>query len=559
MKKIFIPVIACLLSLTLILSGCGTNNGMHSKLASTSDLKFSGYTDLTVILDGATIDKDSLTTNGSVVVSKEIDGVVCYGVFNVLEGVFKLGLEKVVSIEPIATTSIGDSFIVKYEKDGKTLCKVVRDNGIVIYDGLDSAEFVGSQKLKKEYYEAWKYTLNGFENFEVLKIKNGETTVNYTTGNGIGKQLITEEYAWGGQFSKDLVGYVVKMQLLPSGNQKYVVLDKKEKVVSTYEINVNNINDIVTIGKSMIVQYLHPVDAYSNNFDVVIDGAKYNVETMCVDLKTGKEKTLSGFKYLLGSASTQKINDTTTKLGVKKIENKMPSYDTYIYMTETGKATETAFYYAKMVPIKENLILAETDDSVAKILHLIDSNENIVVDLSSFGKDYDYVAHSDKFIILKDDESGKYGMIDTAGNMITNFLYDGSEGVVNDVWLAYKNEFNATEETTTKTYYTVDLNGAEAKQVETILNKESIVTSNTFKERGIDSITCKNGAIAEIKEAGTEANKYTYSLYLYSDLATSVKQFTNVDEVTIETINVGGSFTKAILIIASDGSVGIIR
>ena len=171
MKKIFLPVIACILSLTLILSGCGSDKGMHSKLADTSDLRFSGYTDLTVILDGATIDKETLTKNGSVVVSKEIDGVTCYGVFNVLEGAFKLGLESVKSIKPIANTEIGDSFIVEYEKDGKTLCKIVRDNGTVVYEGIDSAEFLGSQKLKKEYYEAWSFYKDGFENFEVLKKK----------------------------------------------------------------------------------------------------------------------------------------------------------------------------------------------------------------------------------------------------------------------------------------------------------------------------------------------------------------------------------------------------
>lgn len=558
MKKIFLPVIACILSLTLILSGCGSDKGMHSKLADTSDLTFSGYTDLTVILDGATLDKETLTKNGSVVVSKEIDGVTCYGVFNVLEGAFKLGLESVKSIKPIANTEIGDSFIVEYEKDGKTLCKIVRDNGTVVYEGIDSAEFLGSQKLKKEYYEAWSFYRDGFENFEVLKIKDSKTSVNYSVSNGIGKQFITENYIWGGEYSKELVNFVFKTQPLENGNIQYIVFNQKGKVVSNYEINLNNVNDMVSVGKSLVVQYLHPVDAYSSNFDVVIEGAKYNLETKKIDLKTGKGKTIGGFKYLLDSDKTQTINEETLKVAVTKIENKMPAYKTYAYLTEDGKSTETTFFYTKIVPIKENLILAETDEGVGSTLHLMDGNEKIIVDLSSFKTDYDYVAHSDKFIILKDETSGKYGMIDTEGNMITNFVYDGSEGVVNDVWFAYKNEYNETEESTNKISYTVDLNGAEAKQVETLYNKEDVITSNSFQERGITSITCKNGCLAEVKENGTEAGRSTYSLYLYSDLATAIKEFKNVDEFTIETLEVG-VHTKAILIIASDGTVGVVR
>ena len=99
MKKIFLPIIALCLSVTLVLSGCGkTSSGFYLSDVEAKDVTYSSYADLTLALDCAVIQNETLTKNGNVIATKEIEGSTYYGVFNVFNAKFVYPLEKVPEI-----------------------------------------------------------------------------------------------------------------------------------------------------------------------------------------------------------------------------------------------------------------------------------------------------------------------------------------------------------------------------------------------------------------------------------------------------------------------------
>ena len=321
MKRIFLPVVALIMSTTLILSGCGTkSSSFYDSNVEAKDVSYTSYTDLSVALDGATIDKDTITRNGSAVVTKDIDGATYYGVFNLLDGKYTYALEKVYGIE-IIIQGDEDAFKIKYDVEGNERYKIVYESGEVVYENLEDVEYIGRRTVKKVVYEAWKFRKDGFNNLEVLKIKKGKRIVNFTTNNAIGNEITPTDYIWGGGFSSELVNYVISVRLLSNGNSLYTVLNKKGKAVAEYEMDINNLNAVVIVGGSMIVQYVYPVDAYSTKFDFFEDGEKKQIETLKVNIKNGKVKKLSKVDCLIESQMISSEN--FSRIRIREIDNKI--------------------------------------------------------------------------------------------------------------------------------------------------------------------------------------------------------------------------------------------
>ncbi len=556
MKKIFLPIIAFVLSATLALSGCGKEKvGVYMTRAEAKDVTYSRYTDITVALDGASIKNETLTKNGNVVVTKEVEGLTYYGVFNVFDAKYIYKLERVVEIIIIVVGEKEDVFKVKYDVDGNFRCKIIRQSGEVVYENLEEVEFAGTKALKKVVYEAWKFKKDGFENFEVIKTKNGKKTVNYSTNNAIGKEITPTDYVWGGMFSTKLVDYVLMVRELANGNSLYMVVNKKGKVVAEYEVDVANLHSIVLVGSSLIVQYVYPVDAYATNFDFLEYGNKKNLETIKVNIKTGKTKKLSNVKCLIDSEMS--IGENFASVGINKIENKMLGSSVDAFIDENGKIIEEQYAYDNFIKVSENKLVAENANEEMSIFQIINSDGRVLTDLTASNANYDYVTHCDKFIVIKDAITNKYAMIDLNGKLLTAFVYDESFGVVNDVWLASKKTENTSELTKTITYYQVDAKGVEVKLSQKKTNLEDVVTSNILGEKAIVGLGVVNELVAVVKTNSEQVGLFNYALYAFNDFTTPLTTFANLNEFNIEVISISSSH-KQILVVAN-GKVGILR
>ena len=556
MKKIILPILTLVVAVSVLFTGCGSSSiGYYRTKTQAMDNSYSTYTDLSVALDGATVKPETMTENGNVVVSKEIEGVVHFGVFNVLEGTYKLALGNVTDIQIISAGAEGDYFVVNYKVEEAVKSKLVKATGEVLYENVDKIEFHGARTVKKANYEAWVYTKDGFSNLEVIKIKKGQRTVNYSVNNGVGNPISIMEFVWGGTYSGSLVDYVAYSKELANGNTLYQIVNKKGNVVSEYELDVQYLSSAVIVGEYLFVQYLYPVDPYSTKFDVLKGEEKFKVETVRISIKSGKTKALGNFNYLLNDAEHN--GEDFARVEVEKIENKLPVGETFAFLTKEGKIKEAKFAYNDVHKIAENVNVAENNAGDFKIFQIIDNAGNVLCDLSARNTDYDYVTHCDKFIVVKDVEKNKYGVIDLAGKLIVPFEYDESFGVVNDVWLATKKTENATDATKITTYYSVDANGTATKQSEKTLNSEDALVSNKLGDMGIVELSTLIGSVAIVKSNAEQASKYNYMVVGYNNLISPLTTFANVDELTINAYKVNPS-GKQILIIAG-AQVGILR
>ena len=556
MKRIFLPVVALIMSTTLILSGCGTkSSSFYDSNVEAKDVSYTSYTDLSVALDGATIDKDTITRNGSAVVTKDIDGATYYGVFNLLDGKYTYALEKVYGIE-IIIQGDEDAFKIKYDVEGNERYKIVYESGEVVYENLEEVEYIGRRTVKKVVYEAWKFRKDGFNNLEVLKIKKGKRIVNFTTNNAIGNEITPTDYIWGGGFSSELVNYVISVRLLSNGNSLYTVLNKKGKAVAEYEMDINNLNAVIIVGGSMIVQYVYPVDAYSTKFDFFEDGEKKQIETLKVNIKNGKVKKLSKVDCLIESQMISSEN--FSRIRIREIDNKILGSTNDGFIDGNGKITEVKYAYERVMKITDNKLVAENNNEEMPLFQIIDVDGNVLVDLTAVNADYDYINHCDKFIIIRDVNTNKFAMMDLTGKLLTGFVYDESLGVANDVWLASKVSENTNKSERITTYFTIDASGAELKQSEKKVNSnDDTLISNALGEKAIVELSAINEHIAVVKSNSEQVGLFNYSLYALNDFTTPLTSFANVSEWNIETYQISQN-CKNILVFVN-GQVGILR
>ena len=556
MKKRLLAVVAGLLSAMLVFVGCGTTSvGLYKSEGDATDVTYASYTDLTTALDGAEIDEETLTENGNIVVEKEVETKTHYGVFNVLDGVYTFPLSLVHSIEIITIEESGDAFKVKYDAEGKECYKIVRASGEVLYENLEAVSFNGSNAVKKAVYEAWTIKKDGFENVEILKYAKGEKTVHYTTDNGVGKTITATDFTWLGEYSAELVDYIWTSRLTSTGTTLYTISNLKGKVIGECEINNNHIKGLALVGKYGFFQNAYEVDQYSSDFDYVEGGKKYELETLRMNLKTGSIKKFKDFGYVFETHMS--MGEERAVFEVSKIENKQLNDEVEAFIEPNGKITEIAYPYERIVKLNEELSIAEGNSTYCSTLHIIDLNGEIVVDLSSSDVDYDYVAHCDKFIVLKDADAEKYGMINFAGELVVPFEYDVNHGIVNDVWFASKNTTNADLGLKVKVYYAIDAAGVATVKSEERINEDDVTISNKLGEVEIETLSIINNRLAVVKTNADEVGKYNYALYAYSDFATPLTTFAKLASLNISLHKITES-GNAFLVVTSNG-IGVLR
>lgn len=567
MKKIIIPIICCVLSFSILLTGCGSSGYEFYKSVG-SAVTYSAYTDIKAGLDGASFvtngsGKVEVSENGNVVVSKVIEGKTCYGVYNVNEGVYKYNLEEATSISIFTYEGVGDVFEI--DKTGGSEVKYLKANGEILLDKVQGATFLGYRAVKKVTYEAWSYKVDGLESFVVYQTKKGVRKEYFSIKNGVGHQLGETTFIWGGYLSESLVDYVIESAELASGNLLYKVQNKKGKVVGEYEIDSQHLNTFAMVGEYIYFQYEYPVDSYSSDFDFIDGGEKYNLVTERVTVKNGKTKEIKNFGYYLVSNGVPR--DGFSRVRVQKISNKLLGEVLPAFITENGKIIEQKYEYAGVIKISEDLLIAEDyEDGYAKdynLLHIIDKEGNIKVDLSNSEKNYNYASHSDNVVIIEDttdSEKTRYAMIDHKGILLTKFDYDTNYGVVNGTWLAGKILDATSGDDVIRTYAVYAVN---AKGEETLISQKKIkvdgeeLVSNKFGDKDIVEFTTYDGVVACVRENGSEAGKYNYNFYSFDNFTTPIMTFSNAEPTQIE-IYAYGLEDSSFLVTFGD-SIGVLK
>ena len=567
MKKFILPIVTCIITLSVLLTGCGfKGHGFYSNY-SNSVIKYSSYIDVKAGLDGATFVKDhdgnlNMSEIGNVVVTKTVEGAVLYGVYNVNDGVYKYNLEAVDAISVQNFGQSGDVFMI--DKKGSELFKYVRDNGEVLFDDVENAQWLGARTIKKVSYEAWNYTIDGLDSFVLYKTQKGVKKEHFKVENGLGQTLGNSEFVWAGELSEKLVDYVIESVDLSGENSMYRVINRKGKIVGEYEVNTEYMNGLAYVGEYIYFQYSYPLDAYASKFDYIDDGVKYDLVTERVTIKNGKVRSMGNFNYVIDGYGFP--GEDFARLQVQKISNKLLDAHISAFLTDDGEVVEVKYNYGKMVRLSEDLLIAEDDESVGgnayNVLHIIDDDGNIKVDLSSRDNNYNIHAHSDNVVVLQDATNEldvKYGMIDHDGKLLTKFEYDQSFGVVNGVWLAGKNIDNTTDGVSVSSVYAVNSKG-EA----TLISEKKInvgggdLVSNKFGDKDIVEFSTVDGVVAYVRENGSEAGKYNYHFYSFDNFTTPLVSFTNIESTEITTHHYFAG-NKSNYLVMVGNNIGVIK
>jgi len=303
---------------------------------------------------------------------------------------------------------------VKDEKDKITVYDVM---GNVILPNDNYLEYDIDFEYELEYNLKGKEV--SYSIYEIIRYKTSLDIenkiiykINYYTGE---RKEVTDQY-------QEYIGKIKKEELSIYGldgyygyqDRKYLyIYDKNEKFINKVKLEDNA---FITNGK-MIYQKKYEVDKDEINYDFVFDDTKYKLETIQVDLLTGKEKRLN-VNYLIEKGESIKNENGKYLYAFCKITRIL-----------AGKDLES--YSISVIVDKNGKILrALPFDNLNNIEHV----NNFLVDYAQ-GKVYD----TNLSLVLS---SLKIEKVDASSGLIV--CSTGNEGVINkngEIIVPFKYDF----------------------------------------------------------------------------------------------------------------------
>lgn len=422
----------------------------------------------------------NVSDNGTVVLTKEVDGVQKKGVYS-----FKTG-SLVISYEYEDLELAGEFGDVTYYKgtkteDGNAKTSIINcENGLAVEfgEGLEGAELVGALKDGKKRFELWSVKNEDGVYFELQQIdKKGKRDVVWETRLDDGDPLWVKSAMPLGMYlgletsddvvklNKDTINYVLLAKLVDEEAGFEVYDMKKGKYLGAVSVDMSSVSGGFVVGSSLIIQPRNEVPANCNeDYDFVDnDGKAYKMSTISINLRTQKVKEIKDFDYVIVEDSVVYAENDSDYVLVNayKIDdgylNKNGTKIT-LQLNESVKVKELPCI-KNITKITDDRFLVQYKGSSNAFYEIVDRKFEKVCSLNSVVGQMEIAEFKIEavsgMVAICDDNSDMWGVLDSNGKVVANFEYDNFETMANGKILLSK-EIQEEGTTTAIEYYVID-------------------------------------------------------------------------------------------------------
>lgn len=421
-----------------------------------------------------------VSDNGTVILTKEVDGVQKKGVYS-----FKTG-SLVISYEYEEIELVGEFgdltyYAVTKSENGETKTSIINcENGLEVEfcEGLEGAELIGVLKDGKKRFELWNVKNEDGLYFELQEInKKGERNVVWETRLDDGDPLWVKSVMPLGMYlglgtsngvvklNKDIINYVLIAKLADKESGFEIYDMKKGKYLGSVGIDTSSVSGGFVVGNSLIIQPCNEVPANCNeDYDFVDNNGKaYKMSTLSLNLKTQKVKEIKDFDYVIANnPEVYAENDNDYVLvNAYKIEDGYLNKDgnrITLQLNESMKVKELPCIRT-ITKITDERFLVHYDGESNEFYEIVDRKFEKVCSLNSAIGQVEIteikIEAVSGMIAICDDGSEMWGVLDSNGKVVANFEYDHFETMANGKILLSKN-IQEKGTTTAIEYYVID-------------------------------------------------------------------------------------------------------
>ena len=463
MKKLI--TIICLLMVVLLCASCGKNDTMTVKeyIAGLNE-------------------KNPVAAPNSL---KSLDSMQDYEISNYINHVFVLknneDAEQVVYNAKTGTTIFewdlkddktcflkqvcGEVYIavLSTNKDEKTTTILYTDSGEKL---LEVNRRLTAEDIKTSSSNGDFFVCDG----RIYNVKDGKTTfvVNNPFVTSVPSYDVeTDSYYYDFPSSNSGNIYYYYSDIFSDPSNSVIVYDKTFNVVLNWECPYGDARNVVALNNdTLIAQLCTALPEHALSYDFLYMGTKWKMDTIMIDVATGKEKSINLDYAIMDTAFGDDVSDSVENIAaIRKIEGKNLSTTlTYVSMGEKGKVVAELF----------------GDNSNCDGIELVANGKYLM-----YGKDgYSYLVGSDGAVIGRVSSTFPYG------NDVYNDSYIMINGVVYDYNL--NNVYNPSADG--KTYFAKTNNSLIFKDSD---NEYYLLTS------GSTTLTDINGTVSSYNVGDT--------------------------------------------------------
>lgn len=324
--------------------------------------------------------------------------------------------------------------VVCYSKDSMNY-KYFLPDGQLLYSS--------SKKIDARVYETSLddiYNVNFDGTIKVItladygyKISDGENQ-SLNVGSSIGVSTneylknLKEKFGLGKNYSIDITDY-------------NLIVMKNKRIVASCDLSMINDNIVATNNASILYFERNAVPADSEDYNVIINGNKYNIYLKSINLKTGKTKDLKT-NYVITDIVREGVNgDVLVAMQMINKDKTLNARLEYFVLNGKGIVANVDKSFATMddiYTINSKEFIVQTDRG----LYLTDKYLNVKKDFTQV--QYVDVFANEEAIVAKQKISNKYkyGVIDLKGKVTIPFIYDSYKRFGSSLHFESKNDNN---------------------------------------------------------------------------------------------------------------------